>query len=91
MSRGFSIQDWYYKLGKGKLRSYVAREEEPLSKVAKTVKTLRETGHITSGQVERMVQEVFNESVQPFLGPPYRQPERQKRFDDLKDALGLLR
>lgn len=76
MNQGFSIQEWHYEQTKGKIRSYVAREREPFPKVAKTVFALRKTGRSSSVQIERMFQEVFSESVQPFLGPPYHQPCR---------------
>ena len=69
------------------VRSYVARAKEPPQRIVKSVHTFMSSGRINRTDVERMLNEVLTESVVPFLGPPWNQPQRQERFQLIKDAL----
>lgn len=81
------IRDWYYALCKGRVANYVARGEERPERVIKPIQTIKAKGNISEEAVERMLAEIDSESVRPFLGPPWNQPERLQRFWAIRDSL----
>lgn len=76
----------------GRIRSYVARELEPLPKLVKYIRTMRRKYRITVQDLQRILTNVKKESVDPFLdhskGILY-QPKRLARLDELCQELGL--
>ena len=83
----FNFEEFEYRICKGRLRSYVARAKEPPDRIAKAIRTFLSSARIREDDVERMLNEVQRESVIPFLDPPWNQPQRQERFQLIKDAL----
>lgn len=83
----FNLGEFEYGICKGRVRSYVARAMEPPQRIVKSVHTFMSSGRINRTDVERMLNEVLTESVVPFLGPPWNQPERKERFQFIKGAL----
>lgn len=83
----FNIEEFEYRICKGRVQSYVARAKEPAERIIKSIQTFLSNARIKHGEVERMLNNVQRESVIPFLGPPWNQRERQQRFQLIKDAL----
>lgn len=83
----FNIEECEYRICKGRVQSYVARAKEPPQRIVKSIQTFLSNARIKHGEVERMLNEVQRDSVLPFLGPPWNQPQRQERFQLIKDAL----
>lgn len=81
------IHEFEYRICKGRLQSYVARAKEPPGRIVKSIRTFLSNARIEHDDVERMLNEVQRDSVVPFLGPPWDQPQRQERFQLIKDAL----
>ncbi len=84
---GFNIEEFEYRICKGRIQSYVARAKEPPERIVKSIRTIMARGGINKTDVERMLEETQAETVLPFLGSPWNQPQRQERFDAIKDAL----
>ncbi len=83
----FNIEEFEYRICKGRVQSYVARAKEPSQQIIKSIRTFMSQGSINTADVERMLNEVQTESVLPFLGPPWNKPEREARFKLIKGAL----
>lgn len=84
----FEIREWYYSLAKGKVQSYVARESEPFGKVFKTLSTFLKKRYIFPADMERILAEVENDSVEtPFFRQQPYYLARRKRLDQLKRML----
>ncbi|RLG01972.1 MAG: hypothetical protein DRN49_00125 [Thaumarchaeota archaeon] len=69
-----------------RIRSYIVREREPLSKLVKYIKTMCKKYDITSQDLRQILAEVRRESVKPFLDPSkgiLYQPKRLSRFEKL--------
>lgn len=86
--KGDWSEEWLYKVAKGKVRSYVVRERELLDAVSKTLKTFLDKRYIFPKEVERILAEVEEESVEtPFFR---EQPDyfvKRQRLDQLKGRL----
>ncbi len=83
----FNIDEFEYRLCKGRVQSYVARAKEPPDRIVKSIRTFQSSARIKRDEIERMLNEVQRESVIPFLGPPWNQPKRQERFQVIRAAL----
>lgn len=83
----FNTEEFEYRICKGRVQSYVARAKEPPDRIIKSIRTFQSRGRINQVDVERILKEVQTETVAPFLGPPWNKPERQGRFQIIKDAL----
>ena len=75
----------------GRIRSYVAREPEPLPKLVKYIRTMCRKYGITAQDLQRSLTNVKKESVDPFLDASrgLYQPKRLARFNELCRELGL--
>lgn len=81
-------QEWWKSWCKGKTQSFVARGEEPLSKVVKTLNTALKRGIISRSSLQALVKEVESESVTPFANwADYG--TRLNRLHELKRSLGF--
>jgi len=80
-------KEWFYKLYKGKIQSYVARGEESLTKICKTMETAMEKGHVSKQDLEKMLIEVEIESVKPFIQDNYA--IRHTRLEDIKRSIWI--
>jgi hypothetical protein len=77
---------------KGKIESYIVSEKEPLSKLIKYIRTIREKHQITNPELRRILRQIKYEVVIPFLKPSggvLYQPERLARFEKLCHELGV--
>lgn len=83
----FNIEEFEYRVCKGRVQSYVARAKEPPQRIVKAVRTFMSRGHINTADLERMLSEVETESVLPFIGSPWNKPERKERFHVIRALL----
>lgn len=81
------IAEWHYRRLKGRIASHVARGGDRPQAIIKSAQTMLAKGDISPESIARILEEVQAESVQPFLGPPWNQPERSERFTLLKSSL----
>lgn len=81
------VQELHYENCKGRIRSFVARATEPHERIVRSIQTYISTGRFNRDDLERMLNEVWAESVIPFLGPTWNQPVRQERFQVIRDSL----
>jgi len=80
------MKEFFISQIKGRMASYVARETEPLDKLVKYIKTMCERYGVTSQELQRILNEIRSESVDPFLEPSkgiLYQPGRLARFENL--------
>ncbi len=82
------IKHWHYSLVKGKIQSFVGREKESLEKIGKTVKTYLEKGQLSKEDLEKILKEVENETVDAFKNQEFYE-ERKDRLGELKKYLKL--
>jgi hypothetical protein len=83
----FDVDEWYYRQMKGRIAAHVASGGDKPLAIVKSARTIVSRGDLDRQALARMVAEVEAESVRPFLGPPWNQPERLERFDVLKSEL----
>jgi hypothetical protein len=81
------VEQWCYRLVKGRIASHVARGTDEPNTVVKFTKTLLARRRLGGDTLQRVLEEVNSESVQPFLALPWNQPERLERFRVLKSGL----
>jgi hypothetical protein len=81
------MDKWYYLQVKGRIAAHVARGTDKPDAIAKAARTIVSRSHV--GQDALAITEVESESVRPFLGPPWNQPPRLERFNNLKSCLGV--
>ena len=82
------VKEWCKRWCKGKARSFVARGEEPLSKVVRTLDTAVKRGMVSHATLQVLLQEVEAESVRPFAKwADYG--SRLNRLHELRNSLGL--
>jgi len=82
--------DWYSRLIKGRLESYIVTGQD-LPRVVKATLTNMDKCSMTRDMLAKMLDEIYAASVRPFLeaavGSPWYQPDRDKRFVLLKTEL----
>jgi hypothetical protein len=83
----FDLDEWYYRQLKGRAAAHVARGGDRPEAIVKAARTIIGRGGLKSQALATIVAEVESESVRPFLGPPWNQPERLGRFEDLTSLL----
>jgi len=81
------IPEWYRSLVKDRIAKYVARGQDKPESIIKSTRTIVARGDVSPEDLARILEEVQIESVQPFLGPPWNQPERVGRLGHLKSGL----
>jgi hypothetical protein len=81
------VGEWYYRQLKGRIAGHVARGSDRPAAIVKSARTIVARGDISPEALARILEEVQIESVQPFVGPPWNQPERFGRFRLLKSSL----
>lgn len=82
------VEEWSKRWCKGKAQSFVARGEEPLSKVVKTLNAALKRGMVSHSILQMLLKEVESESVRPFANwADYG--SRVKRLQELKNGLGF--
>lgn len=82
------VEEWCKRWCKGKAQSFVARGEEPLSKIVKTLNTAVKRGMVSHSFLQALLKEVEDESVRPFANlADYG--TRLNRLDELKNKLGF--
>jgi hypothetical protein len=76
---------------KGRIKSYLARESEPLPKLVKYLRTMGEKYGYSKEELQLIVLQAKKESVDPFLNPGsgFYQPQRLDRYHKLCEFLGL--
>ena len=84
----FDMEERYYRQVKGRVASHVARGGDRPEAIVKYARTIVGRGDLNPEALARIVSEVESESVRPFLGPPWNQPERLGRFEQLKFLFG---
>lgn len=82
------IHEWKHRMVKGKIVGCILGKEK-VESVSKYVNTALKKGWISHSLLGRMFEEVEQESIQPFLGHPRNQPERQQHFNALAEALRI--
>ena len=78
---------------RGKVRAYVVRGSEPLTKLVKYLSTMTRKYQIYPQEVQQIMDEVKCESVDPFQDPrkgALYQPQREWRYRELETALKRL-
>lgn len=85
------FNEWNYARCKGRITAYVSRGKEKPERIIKSIRTTMAKGNLGSEALERILQEVERESVQPFLGEPWNQPKRLERFRLIKEQLEYKR
>ena len=83
----FDVREWYRRQLKGRIAGHVARGLDRPEAIMKSARTIVARGDVSPAALTRILGEVEIESVQPFLGPPWNQPERVERFTLLKSGL----
>lgn len=81
------VGERYYRQLKGRIAGHVARESDRPAAIVKSTRTIVARGDISPDALARILEEVQIESVQPFVGPPWNQPERFERFRLLKSSI----
>ena len=81
------ISDWYYGLLKGRIASHVASGGDDPRAIIKSARTILAKDNIGPEALPKILDEVEKETVQPFLQPPWYQPDRLERFRLLKIGL----
>lgn len=81
------FREWNYARCKGRIAAFVARADEKPERIIKSIQTTIAKGNLDHTALERMLAEVESQSVKPFLGPPWNQPERLERFTVIKDLI----
>ena len=84
-------ENMIYLRCKGVVRS-VIRGKSPSGKIAKTIKNEvdkkeKYDEYLTSEDVEKMLEEVYIESIEGFKGNPEIAQERNERFAEFKNEL----
>lgn len=80
------IHEWWRSMVKGRIVACIRGNDDP-ERVAKGVGTFVRRGRIAAADLQPIFEEVKRESVEPFAGSPWNQPERQSRFAVLMNAL----
>lgn len=72
----------------GEFGSYVTSPQRPLQTIVKTAATLGTRREISVNEFRDLLQRVYEDSVEPFLKPPWTSgSERHERFDQLRGSL----
>lgn len=81
------IREWYRSLLKGRIVAHVARGTDNPNAIVKSTRTTIRRNDLAHEMLEAIFAEVDAESVKPFIGAPWNQPQRAERFHSLKSAL----
>ncbi|MGO9061687.1 MAG: hypothetical protein ACLQU2_30585 [Candidatus Binataceae bacterium] len=81
------IEGWCRSVVKGRIAAYVARGTDNPNAVIKSTRTMMKRNNLGQEILEGIFAEVNVESVKPFPGPSWNQPQRGERFSSLKSAL----
>lgn len=84
------IGEWWRAWVKGKIVACV-RGRERLERVSQAVHAAFRRGRLQSRDLDRILEEVKAESVDPFMGGAWREPERRERLEGLISALVLTK
>ncbi len=60
------VKSHYYAMSKGRIARFVAREKENPSTISKALKTLIRNGHLSVQDLNKILLEVENETVEAF-------------------------
>ncbi len=86
------IQEWSYRQAKNRIASHVARGTDKPDSIVKATRTMLAKYDLRREDQERMMTEIYADSVVPFLTAPlgslWRQPERLERFLRIETLLG---
>jgi hypothetical protein len=87
-----ALGDWSYQWVKGRVEAYVKSDNrEDVNTVIKAIVTMSTRYGISDEALKKMLDEVYSDTVLPFLSQPlgsqWRQPERLERFTRLKSVL----
>lgn len=81
------VKEWCKRWCKGKAQSFIAKGEEPLPKVVKTLNTAVKRGMVSNSTLQVLLNEVESQSVRPFANwADY--DSRVNRLQELKNGLG---
>lgn len=81
------FNEWNYSRYKGRIAAFVARGKERPEPIIKSIRTTMAKGNLDRTALERMLAEVEAQSVHPFLGPPWNQPQRLERLRVIKGLI----
>ncbi len=84
------IQQWVHAYCDGKIRTYVARGNEPVQKVAKTILTMIRKRGIPPTEIDSILDDVKTKTVDAFSRNPELFIERSRRLAELRELLGKL-
>ena len=84
------IQQWVHAYCDGKIRTYVARGNEPAQKVAKTILTMIRKKGIPPTEIYLILDDVKTKTVDDFSRNPEMFNERSRRLAELRGLLGKL-
>jgi hypothetical protein len=85
------IGGWWRAWVKGSIVAGVRGRESP-QRVSRAVHAVfRGGGRLQSRDLDQILEEVKVESVDPFVGSTWREPERRERLDGVISALGLTK
>jgi len=85
----YDLNEWNLAWCKGLISSYVARGQDRPERIAKSLATTMAKGELDRNSLQGMLTVIERESVQPFLGPQWNQPERLERFQAVRSAIHL--
>jgi len=83
----FDAERWCRSVVKGRIAAYVARGTDNPNAIVKSARSIMKRNNLGQEYLEGIFAEVSVESVKPFLGPSWNQPQRAERFSSLKSAL----
>jgi hypothetical protein len=85
------IKEWPYLQINGRIVNYVTCGDDNPITIAKSTRTMRAKHGLGRADIERMLAEMYSDTVQRFLeyplGSPWYQPERLARFNYVKSLL----
>ncbi len=84
------IQQWVHAYCDGKIRTYVARGNEPVQKVAKTILTMIRKRGIPPTEIGLILDDVKTKTVDAFSRSPQLFVERTRRLAELRALLRKL-
>ncbi len=84
------IQQWVHAYCDGKIRTCVARGNEPAQKVAKTILTMIRKRGIAPTEIESILEDVKAKTVDAFSRSPEMFNERSQRLTELRRLLVKL-
>lgn len=84
------IGEWWRAWVKGKIVACVRGRETP-ERVSQAVQAVFRRERLQPHDLDRILEEIRAESVEPFMGGAWREPERRERLEGLILALGLTK